>query len=196
MHVFVTDRGPAKILAYAAVGAAATALLCAALNLIGLAGYLFAGAVAFLALGLILLLYLRLPEPDRATVLSRQVIRRASVVSMTSAIAVSCGYWYATWWLPLDYVPPAMQGFLADHWRTVDLIPALFAQLLPTSWQSGFHQYFRGGLTYCFPGPYWWESMRYLRAAIPGYSVVFFLGILLVRLGRCSLARWRPRRAT
>lgn len=83
-----------------------------------------------------------------------------------------------------------MRQFLAHHWRKVDFVPALFAQLLPTSWESGFHQYFRGG-TYCFPGPYWWESVRYLRAAIPGYFVAFFVAILLARLGAVSARQIR-----
>ena len=191
MRVFGVRRsiGPANIFAYAAGAAAATALLLAALNLIGLAGSLFAGAFGLLALHLLLLLYLRLPEVDRARVLSRRAIRRAILASVISAVGLSCTYWYATWWLPLNDVSPAMLAFVADHWRKVDLVPAMFARVLPTSWQSGFHQYFRGGLTYCFPGPYWWESLRYLRAAIPGYSVFFFFGILLVRLGAVSARR-------
>ncbi|HEY0143858.1 MAG TPA: hypothetical protein VGF48_23425 [Thermoanaerobaculia bacterium] len=80
-----------------------------------------------------------------------------------------------------------MLQLLARHWRKADFVPALFAQLLPTSWESGFHQYFRGSWTYCFPGPYWWESMRYLRAAIPGYFVTFFMISLLVRLVAVSV---------
>jgi hypothetical protein len=190
MHVVVVYRlgGRAKILVYATGAAAAAALLCAALNLIRLAGVFFVGTLALVAIHLLLLLYLRLPEIDRAKVSSKRVIRRAALASVVLAVGLSCTYWYATWLLPLDHIPPA-SSFLAEHWRKLDLIPAMFAQVLPASWQSGFHQYFRGGWTYCFPGPYWWESMRYLRAAIPGYSIVFFFGLLFVRLGVVRVRR-------
>jgi hypothetical protein len=182
---------PATALAYSAAGAAATALLCAALNLLEPAGYLLLGAVACLALHLLFFLYLRLPEADRDSVLSRQVIRRTAVVSSLLAVGVSCTHWYAGWWFPLDDVPPRMHPFLAHHWRKLDLVPAIFAQLLPASWESGFHHYFRHPSTYCFPGAYWWESMRYLRAAIPGYFLAFFGMILLARLGAASARQMR-----
>jgi len=193
MHASPAARAnfPAAILGYAAAGAAVTALLGAALNLLEFAAYLLVGSIACFTLRLLLFLYIRLPDADRNKVVSRQVIRRTVAVSSVLAVAVSCAYWYGTWWLPLDDMPPEMLQLLARHWRKADFVPALFAQLLPTSWESGFHQYFRGGWTYCFPGPYWWESMRYLRAAIPGYFVAFFVTFLLVRLVAVSVRHVR-----
>lgn len=182
---------PAAVLGYAAAGAAATALLCAALNLLEPAGDLLLGAIACLALRLLFSLYVRLPDADRDAVLSRQVIHRAALVSFFLAVGVSCAYWYGSWWLRFDHLSPEMHQFVAHHWRKVDLVPALFAQLLPASWESGFHQYFRGNWTYSFPGPHWWESMRYLRAAIPGYFVAFFVTSLLARVGAVSARQIR-----
>lgn len=189
MAVFVAHRkyGVARILTYAAAGSTAIALICAALNLLEPAAYFIAGAGASLCLRLLLWLYRRLPESDRSGILSKRVVCRASLLSLIAAVGVSSAYWYLPWWLRVGYVPSA---FLADHWRNLDFVPALFAQALPASWRSGFHQYFRDGWTYCFPGPSWWESMRYLRAAIPDF-IAFLLGSFIMRLGAATTRRLR-----
>jgi hypothetical protein len=96
---------------------------------------------------------------------------RTALVSFAAATAVSCVYWFLCW-RPLD-VPFELQQFLTRHWRKADFIPSLFSLLLPLEWRSGLHLYFRE-ITYCFPGPPGRESMRYLRTAIPAYTVVFF----------------------
>lgn len=64
----------------------------------------------------------------------------------------------------------------------LDFIPSVFALFLPIEWQSGVHRYFNR-ITYCFPGSYWWETMRYLRTAIPAYTITIFIAITLARLG-------------
>ena len=180
-----------RILSGVAAASAAGTLLLAALDLLALAGCLLAAAIGFLALRLVFFLYDRLPEADRTALFSRRFLRRAILASTILAVVVSCTYWYAAWYLPLDSLPLAMRSFLLKHWSKGDFVPALFAQLLPSSWESGFHHYFDDGMTYCFPGSYWWESMRFLRAAIPGYFVAFFAAILLLRLGAASVHRLR-----
>jgi hypothetical protein len=73
----------------------------------------------------------------------------------------------------------------------LDYIPAFLASLLPAGWGSGFHQHFPGGITYCFPGPLWWESIRYLRSAIAAYTITFFAIALLSRLMYFSIGSSR-----
>lgn len=176
------------LLRYAATGSATLALLCAALNSIALAGLFLVAAIAALLLHLLQIAYRRLPEADRAALLSRRAVRSTAVISLLAAIGVSCVYWYAMW-LPLDRQASPMVLMLSHHWQKLDFIPALFAQLLPSSLRSPFHQYVGDNMTYCFPGPYWWESMRFLRAAIPGYFVAFFAAILAGRLGAALVRR-------
>jgi hypothetical protein len=176
---------------YASLVSAVVALLSATLNLLQLASYLSEVAVACALIAALALAYHWLPEADRQNVLSRRTVRVTAVTSIILSVFVSCAYWYGTWWVPLRELPLPLVKFLSDHWRKLDFVPALFAQLLPGSWQSGFHQYFHDTLTYCFPGPYWWESMRYLRASIPGYSLVFFTRGLVARLGAASVRRLR-----
>lgn len=66
--------------------------------------------------------------------------------------------------------------------RYLDFLPAAFARfVLPTGWMSGLHSFFWQG-TYCFPGPIWWETMRYYRAGVPAYVIVLYLPAL-VRAG-------------
>jgi hypothetical protein len=114
MHASAAVRAnlPAAIFGYIASGAAVAALLGSALNLIELAAYLLVASIAYFILGLLLFLHLRLARADRDRFLSMPIIRRAF-----HALAVSCAYWYARWWLPLDYVPPYMRELLARHWR-------------------------------------------------------------------------------
>ena len=70
--------------------------------------------------------------------IGRHALRRASLVSLILAVSVSCTYWYAGWWLPLDRLPPPVARFLLHHWRDLDFIPALFAQALPRHGAPGF----------------------------------------------------------
>lgn len=117
-----------------------------------------------------------------------RAIRRTTIVSLVLAVVISCLYWFAPWWMPVDHLKRPTDSFLLTHWRLIDFVPSLFAQLLPASWRSGFHRYFRDDGTYCFPGPFWRESMRYLLAAIPGYFLAFTSIALLLRLAQ---APWR-----
>lgn len=103
-------------------------------------------------------------------------LRRAAIVSFVLATIVSCVFFFGGW---LQWFA-SWPSFVVDHWPKLDLVPSAFSLLLPGAWRSGLHLYFQSG-TYCFPGSMWWESMRYLRTAIPAYSIVFLLVILLVR---------------
>ena len=183
MHATVTHRRdlPSVVVERCAAATAFIALLAAACNLIALAIYFAVALCGCLIVRALLLAYRQLPEHDQNALLSRRALRRTAGASILLAAGISCFYWYAAWWLRLDQLPPEVRRFLVAHWRKLDFVPAVFSQLLPVSWQSGFHQYFND-MTYCFPGPYWWESMRYLRAAIPGYSLLLFICVGVVRL--------------
>jgi hypothetical protein len=178
---------PQFVLTGLSAGAALMALAAAAANLIETAAQLLTVAFWIAVLAALVALDLKLH------ILSRREIRNAFLVSFAAAVPVSCAYWYATWWMPLDALPDAVAQQLVQHWHKLDLIPALFSLLLPSGWRSGLHQYFRSG-TYCFPGPFWWESMRYLRTAIAGYTLAFFLAITIARLcARVTRRPWRNR---
>ncbi len=172
---------PAWVLQRSAVASAFFGLVAAACNLVALAIYFFGASCAFLLGRGLLLMYRRLPEADQNALVSRRAVRRTAVASLLLAIVISSLYWYVGWWIPADRLAPATRQFLFLHWRKFDFIPAAFAQVLPGSWRSGFHQHFNH-VTYCFPGPIWWESMRYLRAAIPGYALALFGCIIGARL--------------
>lgn len=120
-----------------------------------------------------------LPEEARARFFSWRPMTFALLASLALATAVSCLYWYAT----------ALQGLLMPYWKLLDVVPSLFARLLPAGARSGFHWYFTDG-TYCFPGSPAWESMRYLRTAIPAYALLFFAMILGARLMKKRARRY------
>lgn len=138
-------------------------------------------AAAVFVAGIAAAFYRSLPSEDRAALLTRRAVRRSAFWSVSIAIAVSCTYWYAGW-----YTPALVPRFLYPYWRVADWIPSAFSLLLPGNWRSGFHQYFSYG-TYCFPGEPWWESMRYLRAAIPAYGLTSFIALLGVRMAIAAL---------
>lgn len=158
------------------------ALVAADLNRLDIAATLVVLALLFASASLVGWAYRRLPEEHRAGTFSRAFIRTAGVVSLIVASSIATAYWFLGWKANLHLSP-----FLLRHYRDLDFIPATFAQLLPVTWRSGFHQFYGTG-PYCFPGPFWWESMRYLRAAIPAYAVVFFA---LGCAGRLILANAR-----
>jgi hypothetical protein len=97
--------------------------------------------------------------------------------SVVCAAALASLYWYVGWKVDLK-LPP----FVMTIYGKLDFIPAVFSLLLPELWRSHFHLYFRSTITYCFPGPFWWESMVYLRTAIAAYAVTFFVAACSVRL--------------
>jgi hypothetical protein len=103
-----------------------------------------------------------------------------AIVSIALATTVSCTFWFGGWKLNIP-VPPR-------YLVKLDFVPAAFSLVLPFAWRSGFHFYFRD-ITYCFPGPFWWESLRYLQTAIPAYFVTFFVMILLTQLLSLCLQR-------
>ena len=109
---------------------------------------------------------------------------RTAAISILAAIVISCASWFMGL-LPLVRIPAAGLWL----WRTLDIVPSAFALVLPVEWRSGFHQYFNG-MTYCFPGTYWWETTRYLRTAIPAYALAFAVVIMLARF--CSTALRSP----
>jgi hypothetical protein len=151
------------------------------LDAIVLAGYAFIGAAGWILIGIAAVLYRSLPTREQHRPLSRELVKSTAITALLLAIGIRCAYWYGGWFW-YDDLPAEVQQFMVRHWRKLDLVPSLFSRLLPITWQSGFHQYFDDGMTYCFPGAYWWESMRYLRAAIPGYAVSFFFALLFVRM--------------
>jgi hypothetical protein len=168
---------PPAIAAGLASASLFAALLLAAFNAIALAGNALVVAAVFVVVGIVAATYRALPADDQTHLLSRKVMKSTAITSLLLAIGVSCVYWYAGWMV----FSPELLPIIAPHWAKLDFIPSVFSLLLPAGWQSGFHRYFND-MTYCFPGPYWWESMRYLRTAIPGYGVTFFLTLPLARL--------------
>jgi hypothetical protein len=160
--------------------AAAFASLClAAANALSLAGRAAIVAVGCVIAAALQWVYRNLPPHEQRRVLSPRTVARDLLVSTGLGIAVASAYWFGSW------VPVRTPQFVDWLWLRLDFVPALFAQLLPVDWQSGFHRHFNRS-TYCFPGPFWWETMRYLRVAIPGY-VLTFLGLFpLARLARAA----------
>jgi hypothetical protein len=171
--------------------AALLALAFATFNAIELAGQALVAAMPLAACAGIAAIYPRLPEDARHALWARCSLRRAAIASLALAILISCTYWFVGYY-PWDV--KRWPRFMLEHWGDLDYVPSAFALLLPTGWKSGFHRYFTGRITYCFPGPPWWETMRYLRAAIPGYFLFFFVTIAFARLGFHTIIRWLPRR--
>ena len=167
-------------LAVLAGSALLVVLFFAALDLLVPAAWAAVVAAALLVLAGITALYRALPEDGRELVLSRRAVRSSATAALLLGVIVSCGFWYSSW-VPFDSMPAGVQKLMLAVWPPLDLIPSTFSLALPGGWRSGFHQYFND-VTYCFPGPFWWESMRYLRAAIPAYAVTFFATLLLARL--------------
>lgn len=170
-----------------ALAAAFAALCLAAADAMSTAGRAVVVAVAFALAAALRTAYRNLPPDLQRRVLSRPTVKRDLLLSTMLAIAVGCTYWFAGW-IPVR----STLEFVAWLWPKLDVVPSVFAQLLPVGWKSGFHRYFNR-MTYCFPGPFWWETMRYLRAAIPGYAVTFFVTFTFVRFAR-ELFRSRLRR--
>ena len=156
-------------------------LLSLAANEIDVAATVAVVALGFALASFAVWTYRRLPDCERTRTFSRQFVRNAALISVVSASLLCLTYWYAGW--KLDLHLPAV---LFRHYRDLDLIPSAFSLLLPVSFRSGFHQFFRNS-TYCFPGPFWWESMRYLRTAIPSYSLVFFSLACAARIAIANL---------
>jgi len=152
------------------------ALVLAAIDQI--AAMIDVGAIALFFFGLsgIVAVYQLLPPGDRATVFTKRFIRRAAVYSLVWASIVASAFWFAGWHV-FERVPP----WLLWVYPKVDFLPSAFSLVLPVGWRSGFHHYFRSA-TYCFPGPFWWESMRYLRTAIIAYAGLFFASSCAARL--------------
>jgi hypothetical protein len=157
--------------------AAFAALCLTAADALPQARQALVAALALAAAGGVREAYDRLPRNGRQFVLSQSVVIRNVVLSVVLAIATSCTYWFIGW-LPLRWNPDVVLWL----WPKLDFIPSAFSLLLPVEWQSGFHRYFNN-ITYCFPGPYGWETMRYLRTAILGYSLTIFIVVTLTRLG-------------
>lgn len=165
------------------------ALVFAALNLLVPTGWTIVSALVVMGAAAVLKLYERLPENRRAALLSRRFLRRSATFSLLGATGLSCFYWLG-WLVPLD-LPQSVFDVLVVVIPKLDYVPSLFSLMLPADWRSGFHQWFRGG-TYCFPGPFWWETMRYLRAAIPGYFLVFMGAALAFRFVRSFVQTRNP----
>jgi hypothetical protein len=136
--------------------AAFFALCLAAADALPQAGEALLASLALAAVGVVREAYDRLPARGRQLVFSRSVVIKNSVVSVVLAIAISCTYWFVGWF-PLRWSPDVVRWL----WPKLDFIPSAFSLLLPVEWQSGFHRYFNN-MTYGFPGPYWWETTRYL----------------------------------
>lgn len=174
------------MLAIAATLALAS-LTSAAMNHLEASGWFFLGTAGVLLIAGIHRTYRHLPVDRKNALLSQRFVRRSAPVALLAAILVSYFYWFF-WWTPLD-LPQAAYRMMAPWLPKLDFIPSLFSLLLPGGWRSGFHQYFRGGVTYCFPGPLWWEAMRWFRVAIPGYFTSFMLTSLAVRFVWFAVAR-------
>jgi hypothetical protein len=170
--------------AVATVACGVMALALAAANLLAPAacagGVVVIGVVACSVRAV----YRSLPAAEQYSLYSRSFVRRVALGALLSAVIVSCFYWFGGW---TTRPPEGVINIVAPGFRLLDFAPAMFAELLPVGWRSGFHQYFRDGLTYCFPGPFWWETMRYLRAAIPAYFIIFFAAAALTRLALGAL---------
>jgi hypothetical protein len=132
--------------------------------------------------------YRRLPADGRQFVFSRAFVRNSFLGSFAGAALLTCTYWFAAWKVDLR-----LPAFILKNFGKLDFVPSAFSLLLPHGWRSNFHQYFRLSGTYCFPGPFWWESMRYFRAAIPAYGTAFLLLACLARLIAASIRSSRTR---
>lgn len=164
-----------RVLRGAAVVCAFAALVAAAMNRIQLGAFLIAAMLAVIAALVVVRAYQSLSKELQAQVVSARAMRTRALWSFAVAVVISCAFWFGAWSpSATPYLPNAM-------WGALDFIPSFFATLLPPQWRSGFHLYFRGS-TYCFPGSFSWESMRYLRTAIPAYTIAFFAGASLMRL--------------
>jgi hypothetical protein len=175
-----------RFVAIAAVFALAC-LASAAMNRLEAAGWLFLVMAGALVLAGVQRTYRNLPADRKGALLSQVFVRRSAVAALLAAILVSSFYWFFGW-LPLD-LPRSVYVFMAPWFSKLDFIPAVFSLLLPVGWRSGFHQYFRDGLTYCFPGAFGWEAMRWFRVAIPGYFTVFMAVLIGVRFVRFAVGR-------
>jgi hypothetical protein len=131
--------------------------------------------------------YRHLPADDREAVFSRVFVRNAAIGSLAGATLLMCTYWFGGWKIRVPLPTIVLRNF-----AKLDFVPSLFSLLLPIELRSGFHQYVRSG-TYCFPGPFWWESMRYLRTAIPAYAILFFLLACSARVVAANLRSVRRR---
>ncbi|HYO78935.1 MAG TPA: hypothetical protein VE010_20905 [Thermoanaerobaculia bacterium] len=182
----VLQRALRNKLVACALVAAFAALCLAAADALSLAVRVVIVAVIFMIAAALSAAYRNLPRHEQRRVLSQRTVARDVTVSAVLGIAIACTYWFGGW-IPLRWAP----DLVAWLWPKIDFIPSAFSLLLPIHWQSGFHHYFND-MTYCFPGPFWWETMRYLRTAIPAYAIMLFAVMTLVRLTRATF-RVRPR---
>jgi hypothetical protein len=170
-----------------AVLLALASLTSAAMNRLQAAGWLLVAMAGALLLAGVLRTYRHLPADRKGALLSPRFVRRSALAALLAAILVSSFYWFF-WFLPLG-LPRSVYPLMMPLFSKLDFIPAVFSLLLPVGWRSGLHQYFRGGLTYCFPGPFWWEAMRWFRVAIPGYFTFFMAVSIGVRFVRFAVGR-------
>jgi hypothetical protein len=119
----------------------------------------------------VLLSYRSLPPHERSRIASHRRLVRLGLLSVIAATLVASLFWVLSV-VPIPGSVPVRQSVFAVV-RLLDLVPSAFSLLLPSGWRSGFHQYFRN-MTYCFPGSFWWETLRYLRTAIPAYALALF----------------------
>jgi hypothetical protein len=168
---------------------ALASLISAAMNRIEVSGWFFLAMAGVLLLASVRRSYRQLPDDRKSALLSKTFVRRSALAALLAAILISSFYWFFGW-IPLD-LPRSAYRMMAPWFSKLDFIPSLFSLLLPDGWRSGFHRYFSGGMTYCFPGPFWWEAMRWFRVAIPGYFTFFMVALLAVRFIRFAVAR-RP----
>ena len=162
------------------------ALVLAAIDQISAMIDMSAIALFFLGLSGVVAAYQHLPSAERERAFSKKSVWRAAVYSTLSGVAVASSFWFLSWFPWSRRVP----SFIARYLIKLDWVPSLFSRVLPFAWRSGFHQYYRN-TTYCFPGPFWWETMRYLRTAIIAYAFVFFLLACATRLVVATTRRWR-----
>jgi hypothetical protein len=130
-------------------------------------------ALTSVRLGIVALLFaasyaLRRPGLNAPSApLPRKTLLRAAVVSVVGAALLSNLYWFTA---VGALTAPA---FLATYLDWLDFVPSFFsAWFVPWRWQSRLHASFQHG-TYCFPGPFWWETQRYLRTAVLAYFLLF-----------------------
>lgn len=105
------------------------------------------------------------------------------------SIAVGATIASLYWFVALSSL--RLPEWLGTRWFWLDVVPSAFAwTFVPYDWQSHLHSFFRPGITYCFPGPVCWETLRYLRTAIPAYSLLAFamirLAVILSRARRTA----------
>ncbi len=162
------------------------ALVCAAFNWLTASMYVLVATTALLIAVPLVAAIRAVPPEARHAWIDAKLFRNAAFC----AIVLSCvfSYGYTT---PLPF---RVLRSLAVVWPMLDFVPSCFAQLLPSGMRSGMHCYFVRG-TYCFPGPRWWEAMRYLRTAIPANTIAMIVIVIGSRVMRSIAKHHRSTRA-